>query len=128
MPFVYSTATCSGSYVKYAPDNGGNSGHAKVIKSVTINGGHGVANKALITPKGVVTEVTDEELEFLLADSAFQRHMKAGFMSVDNARIDPEKKAVNMAAGDNSAPLTPEDFKEGSGDVEARMYKGKSKK
>lgn len=128
MPYVYSTATCAGKYVKYAPDNAKTQGHAKIIKSVTINGGHGVATKALVTPRGVVTEVTEEELEFLLADPAFQRHMKAGFMTYDRTKVDPEKRAAEMAKGDNAAPLTPEDFKEGSTTGESRIYKGKSKK
>lgn len=132
MPYVYSTATCSGTYVEYKPDNDKGHGHSVPLKQVTINGGHGVATKHLVTPKGVVTKVTDEELEFLLKNQAFQRHMKAGFMSYDNKKVEPEKKAESMnLKGDNSAPLTPADFQEGKhSDPESRMniYKGKPKK
>ena len=79
----------------------------------------------LTTPKGAVTEVTDEELEFLLKNKSFQRHMKAGFISYDNTKVEPEKKAADMAEGDNSIPLTPKDFEESeNSSAEARIYKG----
>jgi hypothetical protein len=129
MPYVYSTATGASTYIEYAPDNDKNKGHAVIVRKVTIKGGHGVATKNLITPKGVMTKVTDEELEFLLKDANFQRHMKAGFMNYDKSKVDPEKKATNMAKGDNSAPLTPDDFKEGEhSSAESRIYTGKPKK
>lgn len=129
MPFVYSTATNSGTYVQYAPDTDNSKGHSVPLRKVTIQGGHGVATKNLITPKGVATQVTDDELEFLLNDANFQRHVKAGFMTYDKKKVDPEKRAANMAKGDNSAPLTPADFKEGEhSSLESRIYTGAPKK
>lgn len=127
MPYVYSTATCDGSYVEYKPDSSRGHGHSEIIKKVTIKGGHGVATKNFVTPKGVMTKVTDEELEFLLKNKSFQRHVKAGFMAYDKSKVDPEKKAIDMAPGDNSRPLTPKDFeKSENSTVENRLYKGKT--
>lgn len=129
MPYVYSTATCAGTYIEYQPDTIKGHGHSIALRKVVINGGNGVATRHLTTPKGAVTEVTDGELEFLLKNKSFQRHMKAGFISYDNTKVEPEKKAADMAEGDNSIPLTPKDFEEGeNSSAEARIYKGKSKK
>lgn len=129
MPYVYSTATCSGTYVEYKKDSSKGHGHSEIARKVTINGGHGVATKSLITPQGVVTEVTRDELDFLLKDANFQRHMKAGFMTYSDTKVDPAKRAESMAEKDGSAPLTPADFKKGeNGDEVTKIYKGKSKK
>ena len=113
--YVYSTATCSGAYVEYHPMSDGAS-HAVVRKKVVINGGHGVAQQngtmmgAIYTPRGVVTQVSDEDLEFLERNPAFRRHVDRGFLVVDSKKVDPEKKAANMAQADGSAPITPKDF------------------
>jgi hypothetical protein len=130
MPYVYSTATCTTSYVLYKEDKDKNSGFAEAVKKVTINGGHGVATKHLVTPKGIVTKVSEDDLAFLLADINFQRHMKAGFMMYEKSKkVDTEKKVENMAKGDNSAPLVPKDFTESKhSDENNRIYKGLPKK
>jgi hypothetical protein len=130
MPYVYSTATCSTAYVKYKPTsaNGGGAGHNLVLKKVIINGGHGLNTKHMITPKGIVTQVSDEDMEFLLQDQNFLRHVDAGFITYDKKKIDPEKKANNMADKDGSAPLTPADFEKGENDEgDLRVYKGTPK-
>lgn len=133
MQYVYSTATCPISYVKYktAPKNekidirGAGAGHNEVLKSVTIKGGHGVNTKILVTPKGVVTQVSDEDMDFLLENESFQKHVKAGYMSYDKKKIDPEKKARNMAEKDGSSPLTEKDFEKSENDYgDLRVYKG----
>lgn len=133
MPYVYSTATASGSYCHYEkvpsnPDNRGAPGHNKLLKKVTINGGANVATKHLVTPRGAVTEVSDEDLEFLMQHAAFKRHMEAGFLSVDKKKVDPDKKALDMTPEDDSAPVTPKDFEKGENSQEnAKVYKGKFK-
>jgi hypothetical protein len=125
MPYVYSTATCPCAYVEYEPSPA-TANHAKVLKRVSINGGHGVATKNLITPKGVVTQVSDADLDFLLQNKAFQRHIARGFITYDKKKIDPEKRAAEMAKGDGSAPLTPNDFKPGKSqeDMDTRIFAG----
>jgi hypothetical protein len=130
MPYVYSTATCSGTYVEYQKtppisENKSSPGYNKAIRKIVINGGHGVATKHLFTPKGVVTQVSDDDLEFLLKNASFQRHVAAGFLTYDKKKVDPEKKIVNMAAEDGSAPLTPKDFEKGeNGDETTKVFKG----
>ena len=133
MHYVYSTATCPIAYIKYKPPleseksdrRGAGAGHNQILKKVTINGGHGVNTKHLFTPQGVVTQISEEDMDFLLENEAFQRHVKAGYMSYDKKKVDPAKKAVNMSAKDGAAPLTPKDFEKGENDSEdLRIYRG----
>ena len=133
MFYVYSTATCPISYVSY---QGNNSTDLGVIQkradgtnmAVTVNGGHGVATKHLVTPKGVVTEVSDDDMDFLLQDRLFKKHMNAGFMSYDKKEVAASKKALDMAEKDGSAPLVPSDFEEGeASSKETKVYKKKGK-
>jgi len=131
--YVYSTGTCSGIYtlyentdpnslpiVKRRPDGS----HIKI----TIQGGHGVSNKHFITPRGVMTKVSDDDMNILLENKSFQRHVKAGFITYDKKNVAPEKKAASMKEKDGSAPLTPQDFVESdlsTGDN--KIYKAKDK-
>lgn len=119
--YVYSTATNSMFYVDYVPDTTKNSGYNTIRKKVLIKGGHGVASRFgnagaignVYTPKGIVTEVSDEDMEFLLKDQNFQRHVKAGFMTYEKRQVSAEKMAENMAEKDGSAQITPQDFVDG---------------
>ena len=130
MYYVFSTGTCSGTYVEYqkVPDiseNKSSPGYNRAIRKVTINGGHGVATKHLFTPKGVVTQVSDDDMQFLLGNSSFRRHVDAGFITYDKKKVDQEKKIQNMAQKDGSAPLTPADFEKGeNGDETTKVFKG----
>jgi len=109
--YVYSTATNGIIYTKMTENN---QGPAKIIRKVEIKGGHGVATvKNLHTPRGIVTSVTDDEMDFLLANESFKNHVERGFMSYDKKEVAPEKKAKDMTQKDGSAPLTPADFVEG---------------
>lgn len=127
MHYVYSTGTCSAYYCLY--ENNPNRNVAVIKKKVLIHGGHGVASnqvvgKNIFTPRGVVTQVSDDDMEFLLQNKTFQRHVEAGFICYDKKEISPEKKAANMSKGDKSAPLTPESFIEGDNSTkEAKIYK-----
>ena len=134
MFYVYSTATCPIAYAVYEDNKNTDLG---VIKKRTdgspikiiINGGHGVANKHFVTPKGVCTIVNDQDMEILLEDRLFKKHMNAGFMSYDKKEVSTEKKAANMARKDRSAPLTPDDFDEGeASSSETKVYKKKGLK
>jgi hypothetical protein len=119
MYYVYSTATNSGTYVEYEKNASNELSipkkwpNGKPMK-VTIKGGHGLAQVGaapyIHTPKGVVTQVTDEEMEWLKTNPAFIRHMDRGFITYDKKKVDPEKKAANMEQRDGSAPLTPQDY------------------
>lgn len=126
MNYVYSTATCPIAFVKYRePSSSSGLGHNQILKKVIIKGGHGLADKHVFTPSGVATQVNDEDMEFLLANDSFQKAVKDGFISYDKRKVEPEKKAKNMAEKDGSAPLTPKDFEKGENDSEdLRIYKG----
>lgn len=116
MPHIASTLTTDMKYTLW----GSNPGGVNVeTKHVIIHGGHGVAHRrshgGLETPEGVMTQVTDEELEILEKDEVFQLHKKNGFVRViKTAKAPaPEKAAADMAAADASAPLVDKDFQEG---------------
>jgi hypothetical protein len=134
MYFVYSTATNSIAYTLYEKNASREFAVAQKKSDgkrfvVVINGGHGVANKFVVTPKGVVTQVSDEDMDMLLNDVSFQRHLKAGFMCYDKKEVSPEKMAENMTQKDGSAPITDEDFKTGEyATDENKIYKSKKGK
>ena len=91
-------------------------------KGVVIKGGANMGGKGLITPKGVVTHVTEEELEFLETVPAFQRHKAKGHITVvKSAKPDVEKVTAGMTKKDKSAPLTDSDFLPGG-----RQFDGKT--
>jgi hypothetical protein len=113
MPYVYSTATASISYSKYKP-SGPHAGSAQIERSIVIRGGANLAplrdksQMVLMTPRGVVTKVTDEELAFLESVEAFQRHKKRGFIAVEGKSLAIDKVVeAGMCPQDKSAPLTP---------------------
>lgn len=126
MPYVYSTATCGTNFVEYAPAQK-HDPHSKVIRRVVIAGGHGVASKNLITPQGVVTKVSEDELDFLLRNESFNQMVSAGFITYEKSKkVEPEKKVESMEKSDNSAPLKPSDFTKGKSadDLGGRLYSG----
>ena len=108
MPFVYSTLTADQAYTVW--DKGG--ADLPVAKRICIiKGGAGIANKNLITPRGVATHVTPQQLEALEACDAFKRHKERGYIRVDDKEQDAEKvAAASMAEKDGGAPLTDADF------------------
>lgn len=108
MNYVYSTLTCDNSYTLYEKTAGGLS----VPKAeVLIKGGTGLANKHFITPLGVATSVSDQELALLKENSVFKEQMANGFLIVQEGgkAEDAEKVAADMVIGDGSAPLTEQD-------------------
>lgn len=110
MPYIFSTLTCDNAYTHWekSADN-----QQVQQRSVTVKGGNGVMNKNFITPQGVMTEVTDEELAFLESVYAFQEHVKNGFIVVEKKAAAPEKVKANMKQKDESAPITPADYANG---------------
>jgi hypothetical protein len=120
MPFVCSTATNSAYYCEYAK---GGADVPVLKKKVLIKGGANIGGKSLVTPRGVVTEVTQEDLDFLLKNDAFNRHVKNGFLTVVEQKKQPEaeKVAKDMQPADASAPLTDTDYDKGG-----RQYNGRT--
>ena len=112
MYYVYSTLANDVRYAKYRDQNPGQSGPAVIEHEVLINGKVGVANKNLITPRGAITSVNDEDYEILKDNYSFKEHIKEGHILVEKKQEDVEKVITRMKKRDNSAPITPEDFHE----------------
>lgn len=107
--YIYSTLTNSIKINEYAAVEGGT---PRSVRSILIVGGSNVADKHFITPQGVVTEVSDEELEFLKRDKMFNRMVERGFIKHESKKSEVNKVAADMVGRDESAPLTPDDFTE----------------
>lgn len=106
--YVFSTIANDQKYQNYSL---GAEGQMPIPTSfVYIKGGAGVANDRLVTPLGVVTEISDDDLVELEKNGIFRLHRDAGFLIVRPRSADPEKVAGDMADNDKSAPLTPADF------------------
>lgn len=110
MPHVFSTITNDTYYCEYGKAPSGNIPPLK--HKVLVKGGTGIANKHLVTPYGVATQVSREDLAFLEDNESFQRHKKRGFIVVREDYVDPEVVAANMNTRDGSSPIVPGDFKE----------------
>lgn len=121
--YVYSTLSNDQRYTSYSHRDGA---APQVDNSIFIAGKANVANKHLITPRGMVTEVTAEQLQALRRDLVFQQHVKNGFITISNAKADPEKIASGMTGRDESAPLVEQDFKPGEAPKGNQKNKNKS--
>lgn len=108
MPYVFSTMTND---VKYAVYTEGAADLKIVADTILIKGGTGVMNDRLITPLGVATEVTAEQLAALEANPVFKAQREAGYLVVQDKKASAEKVASDMNVGDGAAPLTPETYK-----------------
>lgn len=113
MNYIYSTAsndTVFPIWIKAA-------GSAQSIRAaqherkILIRGKANVINtQSLITPKGVVSEVTDDELAELQKMSAFNASVKAGFYTVEKKKVEVEKVVKDMTKKDKSAQKVKQDF------------------
>lgn len=104
MPNVISTMTASVQYNVYEKTP---SGDNRIVRSVIIAGGANAANKHFITPEGVMTEVTQDELEnVLMKDPMFKVHMDGGFIKVIRSK---SMNVKDMESKDASAPVTDAD-------------------
>lgn len=110
MPLIFSTMTGSVTYTDWKLSPGGLS---IAGREVTIKGGANVADRrTIITPRGIGTQVSDEDYEFLKSDPTFIMHEKNGFITVDAVADirDADLAAASMEGRDDSAPDTPNDY------------------
>lgn len=105
MPYITSTATCGTDYAIYRRTE---SGVFVTERVVSINGGANCANKVFVTPEAVATKVTDEELELLMNNPEFVRHLKAGFLKI--TKMMKEENNKGLQEEDKSAPMTPKKY------------------
>lgn len=106
--YVFSTITNDNCYVGYVV---GRDLH-QVAKSVLIKGG---ANRAdgsrnIFTPNGVMSIVTDEDMNFLLQNDSFLKHIERGFITHTPYKAEADEVAEDMTNRDGSAQMKPEDF------------------
>jgi hypothetical protein len=99
-------------YAKYRDSYPGQVGPAVIEHEILINGKVGVANKHLITPRGAVTSVSDEDYDVLKDNYHFKEHIKEGHILVEKKQEDVEKVITKMKKRDKSAPIVPEDYQE----------------
>lgn len=107
--FIYSTLTANNIFRVFGESV---NGLPNVKKTILIKGGAGVANSHIITPRGVVTEVEDEDLKLLEEHAQFKRMVERGFLLVERKQADVEVVVKNMKKKDKSAPKVPEDYKD----------------
>jgi hypothetical protein len=105
--YVYSTLTAGQEYTGWIKGAGDLPRRAHSVK---IDGGANLYNKRLITPLGVVTEISENDAAFLRQNKIFQTHEKRGFVKIDAKKRDVEAVVADMEHRDQSAPDTPQDF------------------
>lgn len=110
MPYVYSTLTADTAYATY---NKGGGDIPLQGETILIKGGANTADKSIVTPAGaVITEVTKDQLDKLMNNDVFQRHVERKFISFMDGKVDGEVAVAkeDMEARDDSAPITPNDI------------------
>ena len=107
MPYVLSKLANSQIYTKYTK---GPNNINLVAKQVEIKGGADITDKNLVTPEGVITTVTDAELELLKENKVFQEHLDHNMVKYYAFKPNMDKELGSFEK-DNSAPLTPEHYK-----------------
>lgn len=95
--YVYSTLSAS---VQYDIDGG---------KQILIAGGANIPDKHFLTPQGVVTKVTAEDLAGLKKNRVFELHHKNGFLRWEDKKQEIEQVVSGMQGADDSAPDTETD-------------------
>ncbi len=110
---MYSTATGDMEYVEWAPRVKGEGGPNVKVHKVIIRGGANRIDRHHRTAKGVMTCVSNEDMEMLKANSNFKRHVEKGYMVVLDKDVSADKVAKDMAPKDGSAQLVEADFDKG---------------
>ena len=108
MAIVLSTLTSAQDYTFYR--QGGEDGVNVPTKVIHLNGGSNVADKHFVTAHGVITELSDADLEQLRTHPIFQLPVNNGFVTILKSDKEEEKAKQNMTAEDASAPLTPQKY------------------
>lgn len=107
---VYSTLTADQIYTVWAKAKG-NDPLAHAEKRFFVKGGANLADKRLITPRGVLTTFSASDFADLKTIQAFKDHERNGFISWSESKADPEKVVADgMVSRDESAPMNPGDY------------------
>lgn len=106
MPYVLSKLSNTQVYTLYAK---GLDNINIPSESVEIKGGADVTDKNLVTPEGVITKVTPEQLDILKANKVFQMHLDGGYVKYFGTAPNIEKHADKMEK-DPSRQITKSDY------------------
>lgn len=90
--YIYSTLSAS---VAYEVDG---------KREILVAGGANVPNKHFVTPQGVVTSVTEEDLALLKKNRVFDLHSKNGYLKWHAKKVEVEAVIADMQGYDASAP------------------------
>lgn len=108
MPYVLSKLANTQIYTNYAK---GTSANVNIeAATVEVKGGADVTDKNLVTPEGVLTRITDNDLDILKSNKGFQKHLEGGYVKYFGQKPDIEKHASKMTK-DKSKQLTKSDYK-----------------
>lgn len=103
--YVVSTLTAPNRYAGWSKSGGVN----MIERSVLVKGGAGIALKGIGAPRGVVTEISDADAEFLKQHEHFLAHQKGGFVRLLDRAPEPNKAAGSMEKDDGSRPRDEKD-------------------
>lgn len=107
MPHIVSKLAAGMDYVTYSK---GPNGKQVPDGHITVKGGADVADKrTLLTPEGVVTSVSNDELKQLRSNPLFKVHEASGALLVTDKKPEPAKAAADLQR-DESSQLTPQDY------------------
>jgi hypothetical protein len=111
---IYSTTSCSSIFLVRGKERLGNN-MFPILRKIPIRGGANVKplGPNSVTPPGVVTEVSDDDLAELNSSTVFQRMVERGFYKIVTVKKEtPVEKVVDdMNPKDASAPKNVDDFK-----------------
>lgn len=113
MPYIYSTLSNDQNYAKYPPKIDPKA-ITQPIKTFFIAGRANILDEKFNTPKGIVTKVSQADLDILRTIKQFNFHVEAGYLVIDegNKELDPDQVAKGMTPKDSSAQLDDSDFEE----------------
>lgn len=118
--YITSTMTSDVSYAIYEKLPGG---VMKIIRTIEVRGGANVTDpKTLVTPRGVATEISEQDYILLEKNPVFQMHKKNGYINVI-------KESINKYEAQELAE-DPKDLeqKDASAQVTKTDYEKKGKK
>ena len=111
--YIVSTTSAPMVYCIYEQ---GKSNNPKVIRKIRINGCANVKDpnqtRNVVLPNCAITEISDEDWQYLQKNSSFQYHMEKGFMRHSEV-YDQKIVAQGMTKKDRSAMINDWEFAEG---------------
>ena len=110
--YIISTTSAPMQYCVYEQGKGNN---PKVIRKIRINGYANVADPSssrnVVMKKCAITEISDEDWDYLKKNPSFNYHMEKGFMR--HSEVYDEKIVEKMTKKDRSAMINDWEFADG---------------